>query len=202
MIGGILAGAGSVIGSLIGGDSADDAAKAQQAQLNKAITGQEQALETAQGFYDPYSQFGLNALYDYQGLMTPQGQADFYGDYYSSAPYNAMSEQARRDMMSAAEATGGLGSTSISNNLQRIAPTLAMDAYNQEMSRYRDALGIGYNAATGMAQNTLNAQSALNDLYMGTGSSQAGNELAQGNAMQGVISGISGIASSVIPGMF
>ena len=126
---------------------ADDAAKAQEAAAQKQIDFARETYGKQRELLAPYTQAGQPGLEGLLGLTTPEGQAGFYEQYYKSPQFAAQSAAAANQQLAAAEATGGIQSTSTSNQLARIAPTLGLQALQQQQGLYGNLTNIGLQGA-------------------------------------------------------
>ena len=146
-------GIASGIGALFGG-SAQSAAAEEQARLTQeAIDLQREIYGQQQELLAPYvaagTEIGLPGLV---GLTTPTGQAEFLGQYFQSPQFQTLQTQSQQDLLAAQAAQGQIGGSTTANQLQRIAPTLGLEALSQQQQQYGQLAGIGQAAATGTAQ--------------------------------------------------
>lgn len=154
-----------------GGDGGAGAqAKAQQ----QAIDLQRDQWNTVMNNLKPYTEVGLPALQQLQGLMTLGGQNSALNDYYNSEQYKGLAGQLRYQALNAAEATGGLGSTATVNSMATIAPQLGQNWLQGQMQNYGNLLGIGMNAASGQAGAGQNFANNTGQLLQGLGAINAG----------------------------
>ena len=86
------------------------------------------------------------------GLATPTGQADFLQQYYQSPQFQTLQTQSQRDLLAAQAAQGQIGGSTTANQLQRIAPTLGLQALGQQQQQYAQLTNIGQASAAGTAQ--------------------------------------------------
>ena len=147
--GGIASGIGAIFGA-----SAQQQAAAEQARLTQeALNLQQQIYEEQKALLDPYVTAGTDiGLAGLTGLTTPAGQEEFLAQYYAGPQYQTLQQQSQQELLAAAAATGQLGGSTAANQLQRIAPTLGLQALEQQYGQYAQLAGIGQTAATGTAQ--------------------------------------------------
>ena len=126
---------------------AEDAAEAQEAASQKQIDFAREVFAQQQELLAPYAQAGRPGLEGLQALATPEGQAEYYEQYYKSPQFAAQSAQARNQQLAASEATGGLQATSTQNQLARISPTLGLQALQQQQQQYGNLANIGLSGA-------------------------------------------------------
>ncbi|HAT2608027.1 TPA: DNA transfer protein [Kluyvera intermedia] len=177
-----------------GGDGG--AAKAQAKTQQQAIDLQRDQWNTVMNNLKPYAEVGLPALQQLQGLMTLDGQNNAANEFFGSGLYKNMANQARYQNLNAGEATGGLGSTAMSNQLSSIAPQLYNNWLSGQMQNYGNLLNVGMNAASGQATAGQNYANNTGQLLQGLGSIQAG----QASQPSGLARGIGGAASGALSG--
>lgn len=197
-MGGIAKGIGKVVGSITG---SNQAAAAQENAANKSN-------ETAWNIYQdqketlaPFlnvGQAGLSGLQGLAGSTIDRNQS--LADYYNSQEYKGLANQARYQSLQAAEATGGLGSTAISNQLSTIAPQLGqnyLNYLNQEQERrYNQYLGLtNVGLAAGGAANAAagNYSTQYQQNANQIGAAQAGNYLANGQIISSGLGWLAGL---------
>ena len=130
---------GSLLGSsVLSAKGASKAAGAQSDAAQQAIALKREIFEKQQELLAPYVQLGTDVgLPGLQRLSTPEGQADYYRNYYQSPQFAAQADTARNQQLAASEATGGLQSTSTANQLARISPTLGLAALQNQQGFIR-----------------------------------------------------------------
>jgi hypothetical protein len=153
-------------------------------------------LERILGLMQPFRQAGLGGLQGLQDLTTPQGRNQFLSDYYNSAEFDTLNNQALSNQLAAGEATGGLGGSSMQNQLGRIAPNLGLGALQTQLGQYQNLANMGMNASTGSAGAMQNTAGSLSDLYLQRGAAQAGGILAAGQAQQAGMQGLGQLAGT------
>ena len=139
---------GSLLGSsVLSAKGASKAAGAQSDAAQQAIALKREIFEKQQELLAPYVQLGTDVgLPGLQRLSTPEGQADYYRNYYQSPQFAAQADTARNQQLAASEATGGLQSTSTANQLARISPTLGLAALQNQQGLYGQLTNIGLSA--------------------------------------------------------
>ena len=104
---------------------------------------------------DPFKQTGLSAnqsLAAFQGLLGPEAQAEAYRNFQESPGQAYLVEQANRNILGNATATGGVGGGNVRRELQRQAIGLAAQDFGNQMNRLETTRGGGQAAAAGTAQ--------------------------------------------------
>lgn len=181
-MGGAISGSGAAVSSVIGGIGAHKAAKQQQKYQDKAMNQTREGYQNAVNWVSPYEQAGQSALAGLQSTAgVPIDRNQLLADYFNSPEYRQMANQARYQSLSAAEATGGLGSTATSNQLASIAPTLGQnylsDMTNQQQSMYAQLMSL-----SGLGAESANA---LGNYAIGQGNTMAGMYQQKGQIMAG-----------------
>lgn len=146
-------GVASGIGALFGG-GAERAAAQEQARLTReALNLQREIYGEQRELLQPFVQAGTDVgLPGLLSLVSPEGRSQFLEQYFESPEFSTLAGQAQRGVLSAAAAGGTLGGSGTENQLRRIAPTLGLQALQQQQQRFGQLTGIGQAAATGTAQ--------------------------------------------------
>ena len=164
-----------VVSSYLGYKGSKKAAQAQEDATDRSIALQREIYEKQLGLLEPYRQIGTDVgLPGLTSLSTPEGQAEFYSQYYDSPQFQAQAGQARNQQLAASEATGGLGATSTQNQLARIAPTLGLQALGQQQNLYGQLANIGQAGAGSQAGFAGTYGSNVGNLYGQLGGIKAG----------------------------
>lgn len=182
----------------MGGGGGDNGAKEQARASREAIDLQREQWNRVMQNLAPYMGVGAPALSQLQNLISPEGQTQALNNFYNSQQFNDLASQARYQSLNAAEATGGLGSTAIGNQLASIAPALGQNFLSNQMQNYGNLVGIGMNAATGQASAGQNYANNVGQLLQNIGaanaasaSSPSGWQRALGGGMAGAATGAS-----------
>lgn len=181
-MGGAISGVGNAVSGVIGGIGAHKAAKQQQRYQDKAMDQSREGYQSAVEWMSPYQKAGQSALAGLQALAgQPINRSQLLSDYFKSAEYKQLADQARYQGLNAAEATGGLGSTATGNMLSSIAPTLGQnylaDMTNQQQNMYAQLMGL-----SGLGAESANA---LGNYAMNQGNTMAGMYQQKGQIMAG-----------------
>ena len=194
---------GSVVGDITG---ANQAADAQINAANQSAAISKEQFEAIQKNLAPFLQFGTNQLQGLQGVMQPLNRQEELATYYSSPEFALQSQQARGQQLAAAEATGGLGSTSTGNALASIAPTLGMSYLGQREAQQADLFnrlmagaGMGLNAASMQGTAGQNYVSQASNAFNQAGAAQAGGAISGFNTLMGL--GGTFIGAGGLPGL-
>lgn len=177
-----MGGIGKTIGKVVGGiTGANAAADAQVSAANAANDTNYKIYQEQVQRMAPFFDAGQTALAGLQGLVNDrQGTLN---NFYNSGEYQGLANQARYQQLAAAEATGGLGSTATSNGLASIAPQLGQNYLNSQYNNLLGLTNVGLNA--GGAQNAAagNYATSYGQNMSQIGAAQAGNYLANGQAV-------------------
>lgn len=194
---------GSVVGDITG---ANQAAEAQTNAANQSAAISKEQFEAIQKNLAPFLQFGTNQLQGLQGVMQPLNRQEELATYYSSPEFALQSRQARGQQLAAAEATGGLGSTSTGNALASIAPTLGMSYLGQREAQQADLFNrlmagasMGLNAASMQGTAGQNYVSQSSNAFNQAAAAQAGGATSGFNTLMGL--GGTFIGAGGLPGL-
>lgn len=185
---------------------ADDAVDAQVNAANQGAALSKEQFESIQNNLAPFLQFGTNQLQGLGGLMQPLNRQQELSNYYRGPEFAMQSQQARGQQLAAAEATGGLGSTSTGNALASIAPQLGMNYLGQREAQQADLFnrlmagaGMGLNAAAQQGQAGQNYVSQASNAFNQAGAAQAGGATSGFNTLMGL--GGTFIGAGGLPGL-
>ena len=174
----------------------DGGAGAQADATNKATDLQRQIWETNMANLAPFTPLAQQGVSQLQGLSSLEGQNSALNGYYNSAQYQGLADQARYQGLNAAEATGGLGSTAMGNQLSSIAPMLGQNWLSGQMQNYSNLANIGLGAMTGQANLSQAYGNNMSQLYQ----QQANTAAASANRPSGLQSALGGAAAGAAAG--
>lgn len=185
---------GDAIGSVVGGiTGSNKAAEAQKDAASQSAALSKEQFDEIQKNLAPFLQFGTNQLQGLGGLMQPLNRQQELAQFYQSPEFALQSRQARGQQLAAAEATGGLGSTSTGNALASIAQQLGLSYLGQREAQQADLFnrlmagaGMGLNAAAQQGQAGQNYVSQASNAFNQAGAAQAGKHLAPFNTLMQV----------------
>lgn len=169
----------------------DGGAGAQADATNKATELQRQIWQTNMGNLSPFTGLAQQGVNELQGLSSLQGQESALSGFFNSGLYKSQSDQARNQMLNAAEATGGLGSTATGNQMSSIAPMLGQNFLNSQMQNYGNLANIGLGAMTGQANLSQTYGNNMSQLYQ----QQANTAAAGANRPSGLQGALGGAAA-------
>ena len=127
----LLAAGASLLGSIIGGNTAADAANRQREALRQAQARAEGQINQGIDAYNPYANAGLTALQGYQNLMSGQGSSNFASNpafAYQSQLLNQKMAKSRQSVSPSAMSVYStpLISQEYTNTLNRLSPLMNM----------------------------------------------------------------------------
>lgn len=197
-MGGVVSGALAIGGALLGGDNSSSAAdSAAQAQLQSAQAGineQHRQFDYIQNLLKPFVSAGTGALTGQQDILGLNGNTAQQSsiDNIKNSPYfNTLKNQGEDSILQNASATGGLRGGNTELALSQFSPNLLQQLIQQQYSNLGGISNNGLNAATGTGTFGANSSNQITSLLGQQGAAQAGNAIAQGNASNTMLNGIS-----------
>lgn len=196
-VGAIIGAVATVAGAAISSSSAGDAADAQTDSSNAQIAEARRQFDSIQKLLAPYTNAGPGALTGQQDLLGLNGQgAQFKAiDAIAGSPQmTALTQQGENAILQNASATGGLRGGNIQAALSQFRPQLLNALIDQQYNRYGGLATLGQNSAAGVGAAGQNSSSQVIAALQQRGAAQAGGAVAQGNAANGLINGLSNAA--------
>lgn len=178
------------------GGGGDNGAGAQAEAMKYSADLQNDQFNRIMANLAPFTDYAQKYVGQMANLSTLEGQNQALQGYYGSDQYKGMADQARYQALNAAEATGGLGSTSTMNQLAAIAPTLGQSWLGDQMNSAQNLANIGLGALQGQANAGQNYANNMGSLYQ----QQAALAAANANRPSGFQQAISGGASGAMLG--
>lgn len=173
--------------------AAQSASAAQTASAEAGIAEQRRQFDKVQQLLRPFVNQGTRAFRQAAGLAGargPEAEARQIQRVIDSPTYQAALEQGQESILSQASATGGLRGGDTQAALAQFAPQLLSQEIQNRFSRLGGLGQVGQSAAAGVGsaaqvtgQNVANLQGQI-------GAAQAGGALAQGQATQTALGGI------------
>jgi len=204
----VVVGVAGVANSVIQGNAASRAARAQQQGAQMGIDETRRQFDAAQAVLAPYVDAGTEALTGLRpymeagpqaleqqqilaGLRGPEAQRAAIDALAANPEFQALSRQGEEALLQRASATGGLRGGNIQGALAQYRPAMLQDYINQQYGRLGGLTALGQQSSTNVAQlgqasaagtATAGLRTAENiaGLYGDIGASRAGNALAQG----------------------
>jgi hypothetical protein len=211
----LIAGGSSLLGGLIQGNSARQAAKAQTQAAQMGIDEQRRQFEASQRVLSPYveagsqaisglqpyAQAGTGALQQQQallGLLGPEAQQAAISQLEQGPGFQASIMQGENAMLQNASATGGLRGGNIQAALAQFRPQMLQQAIEAQYGRLGGltALGqtttqniaqLGQASAAGQSAAGLQTGANIAGLFGQQGAARAGARLAEGGAASNVL---------------
>lgn len=183
----LIAGGATLISGIMGGISANKAAKAQAGAAQAGIAEQRRQFDAMQALLAPYVQAGQGALGGMQnlaGLGTPEEQQAAIAALAGSPEMLAMTQQGENAMLQNAAATGGLRGGNLQGALAQYRPQVLSQLINQQYNRLGGIAQMGQASAAGVGSAGLQTGSNIAQLLQAQGAAQAGGQLASGQAWQ------------------
>jgi len=210
VIGGAIAGVGSIAGGLFSGITGSNAAKkaseAELSYLNKALSFQEGVYNTAQTNLSPWISGGQSALAQYMGGLglgggTGTSNLQNYWNQFTQTPYYTFPLAQATQSSGAGAAARGLNlSTGELGELSKLGAGYASSNWQNYMNALNSLSGLGAQSATNLGQigGTIGQQvgqtSAQQASAAGTGITTSTGLLNQG--ISNAITGLTGSGSS------
>jgi len=221
----VVVGVAGVANSVIQGNAASRAARAQQQGAQMGIDETRRQFDAAQAVLAPYVDAGTEALTGLRpymeagpqaleqqqilaGLRGPEAQRAAIDALAANPEFQALSRQGEEALLQRASATGGLRGGNIQGALAQYRPAMLQDYITQQYGRLGGltALGqttsqniaaLGQASASGQAANALQTGANIAGLYGDIGAARAGNALAQGQMWGGILGAASKFGGSV-----
>ena len=210
-----IVGGTSLLGGLVQGNSARQAAKAQTQAAQQGIEEQRRQLEESRrilqpyvgagteaiGGLQPYAQAGVGALQQQQaliGLLGPEAQQQAIAQLEQGAGFQSQVRQGEEALLQRASATGGLRGGNIQAALAQFRPQMLQQEIEAQYGRLggMTALGqtttqniaqLGQASAAGQSAAGLQTGANIANLFGQQGAARAGARLAQGAAASDVL---------------
>lgn len=186
----LVVGGTQVVGGIMQSNAASDAAGAQTAASQAGIEEQRRQFDLVQQLLKPYVEAGTPALQQQQALIGLQGaeaqQAAIAG-LEGSPLFQAQVRQGEEALLQRASATGGLRGGNIQAALAQFRPQMLQREIETQYGRLGGLTSLGQQSAAGVGTAGLQTGARVAGLYGDIGAAQAGKELAQGQAIAGVL---------------
>lgn len=212
----VLAVAGPIIGGLIGGGGATQAADTQSQAAAQAAFLQNQQFQQVQANLQPYMQAGTTSLAGLRGLLGLPADASAGGgaynwnapltksfgmeDFAASPAYQFNLQEGQKAIDKAAAARGNYYAPATLRDVSRFSQGLASNEFqnayqnyvtNQQnlFNRLYSVSGAGQNAAANLGGFGAATAGNVGNLLTGSGAAQAAGQVGQANALSGAVSG-------------
>lgn len=192
-----VAAAGAIGSSVVQSKAAGRAGRAQSAAAAAGIDTQDEALDKIMGLLQPYSDAGTSSLDSLRGLLGLNGADAQQGalDALKASPtFTNTIQQGENAILQNASATGGLRGGNVQDALSRFRGDTFSKLIQTQIGNLQPLVSIGANAAGAQVNATQTNANNVTNLLAQQGQAQAGQALAQGNA---IASGIGGVTKAV-----
>lgn len=190
----------SVVQGALQSRAADRAADAQVASSNEAIALQREQFEAIQELLAPYIEAGSGALgaqQDLLGLSGPEAQQAAIAQIQNSPQFSALVAQGEEGILQNAAATGGLRGGNTQGALAQFRPQVLNQLINQRFGQLGGLAQMGQNSAVGQGSFGQNMAGQVTNLIGQRGAAQAGEYLADAQAIN---TGIGGLTTALLGG--
>lgn len=142
-----------------------------------------------------YQDTGINAGDDISKfIIDPQQQA--INEIEQGAAFKALAQQGENAILANASATGGLRGGNVQGALAQFRPALLNQFIEQQYNRLGNMAKIGQASAAGVGAAGVDAATNIGNALTAAGQAQAGNYLAQGNAINQALGNVTGFITS------
>lgn len=179
----------AVVGAVASTAASNKASKAQSASAQAGIDSENYRFEQATQILKPYVDAGtgsLTAQQDLLGLNGDAAQQAATDKIQNSSTFNALTKQGEDAILQNASATGGVRGGNTAAALGQFRPQLLNQMINEQYSKLGGITQLGQAAAAGQAANGMQVGANDAQLQLQIGNAQAGNALAQGQAVSNV----------------
>jgi len=183
----------AVVGGVMASESADTAAGAQTDASNAQIAESRRQFDEIRTLMEPFVEGGTSAFGQQQamlGISGPEAQQAAI-DQLNYSPFMAESiRQGENAILQNASATGGLRGGNTQAALAQFRPQLLSQAYDRQFQNLGGLASIGQNAAAGVGNAGMQSTAQINSALQQAGAAQAQGALAQGQAWQNTLGGL------------
>lgn len=205
IIGGAIAAAGAIGGSVLAGGAqkkaANAAANAEIKSAEMQVAEARAAREQMRRLLEPYVNAGspaLRGMMDLSGLSGNPAQTKAITGIEGSPIFQALAMQGEDAILQNASATGGLRGGNVQGALAQFRPALLNQQIEQQYAKYAGLAGMGQNAASGTGAAGINAAQLTGNAFGTMGSAGAGAALASGAANANLYSTIGSSLGNVL----
>ena len=177
------------------GDAAQDAAGVQRGAADASTAEFRRQFDYVQQLMQPYVQAGNAALTQQQalaGLLGPEQQRAAMQGIEQDPMFQARVQQGENALLQNASATGGLRGGNTQAALAQFRPSMLGQAIQERMAALAGLSANGQNAAAGLGGQAMGMAGQIGNNMTQAGAAQAGAYIAQGQAQQQLIGGVSG----------
>jgi len=193
VIAGTLTGGAQLWSSYQQSQAAQNAANTQAGAAQAGIDENKRQFDAFTKLLSPFVQAGnqgLTGQQDLLGLNGAQAQGSALDAIQRGPEYQRTLQAGQNAILQNASATGGLRGGNIQGGLANFGADALNAAINNQYNRLGQMTTLGQNSAAGVGAAGLQNAQQLAGLYGQQGAAQAGGQLAQGQAGQGVLNSI------------
>ncbi len=195
----------AVVGGLGQAYAAGEAADAQVESAQAGISEQQRQFDEIVELLSPYVDAGTGAIQAQEalaGLGDPGAQQQAIEAIEQGPQFQALLEQGERALLQNASATGGLRTSNTQQSLAQFRPQLLSQLIESQFQKLGSISAQGQASAAGQASAGQNASGAITNLLQQQGAAQAGESLAQGQALGNVTNSLGSLATLQGLGIF
>lgn len=178
------------IGAYAQSKSASKAADAQIEAADAGVAENSRQFDIAKELLQPYVDSGESGLSGMLNLSGANGEEAYNKEIAmieGGPEYEALVRNGEAAILGNASATGGLRGGNTQGALAQFRPEMLSSLINQKYQQYGGIAQIGQNSAAGVGSAALQTGQANSALYQQAGAAQAGNAIAQGQIVNGLI---------------
>lgn len=203
----------SIVSGIIGSESAEDAAAAQERSSEAGIKEQRRQFDAIVELLSPYVQAGagfeeldeegnvigftpgsLQSQQALLGLLGPEAQQEAIAGIEGSPQFSSLIRSGEEAILQNASATGGLRGGNVQRALSQYRPEVLSQLIESQFNKLGTITNLGQASAAGQANAAQTTGSNVANLLSQIGQAQAGGALAQGQAYSDVASSIGQVA--------
>lgn len=176
----------AVVGGVASSMSADKAADAQTDAAQAGIESENYQFEQATKLLQPYVDAGNSSLTSQQdllGLNGDEAQQAAVNNIKNSSKYTTLLKEGETSILQNAAATGGVRGGNTQAALAEYSPTLLNSLIDDQYNKLSGITQLGQASASKQAANNIQQGTDTAALLATIGQAQAGNYLAQGEAV-------------------
>lgn len=180
----------TLIGAAASSNSADKAADAQTYAADQGVAESRRSQAEATAILKPYVDAGYSSLTSMGDLTGANGDEAYQSEINrikTSPEFLTLLDQGEQGLLSNASATGGLRGGDTQRALMELRPQLLSEQINKKYSQYGGLTQIGQASAAGEASAQLQTGQNIVGLQQARGAAAAGESIAQGNIISGVL---------------
>jgi hypothetical protein len=183
----------AVVGGVASNMAAKKGAKAQKDAAKQGVEAENYRFDQMQTLLKPYTEAGVKSLTsqgDIAGLNGPEAQKAAVAAIEGSSEFGAMAQQGEDAILQNASATGGLRGGNTQAALAQFRPQLLSGLIDRQYQRLGGITQIGQASAAGVGAAGMQNGSNVSALLQSIGQANAGQAIAQGQAIGSVANSV------------